>query len=257
MTDYAGIQIPQPGQSLQRARRAWRIYTDQHGRRFGAQAEMATNAPIGEFQPQGFNPPWLPTMRYAKFAQTGDLEFRWDYDAVAEDWSAQAASYYDEAIKLALQLPGDIRVPEVGGEVDRRIRAIAGPPPLSPAIPLACKAGDPWILGKPNAKDTLALKPVLLMTVGASGQEALKAIQARLDAQAKETGVEFIPSAPEKVLETERVRSITDVDHDAPMPVITYGAFMAEAKTRGMTHAEAAMAWKAHKENMAAEEVGV
>src|SRR5689334_11451746 len=121
---YSGINVPQPGQSLQRMRRVWRIFTDQHGRKFGAQADMATNSPIAEFQPQGFMPPWLPPMRYAIFAQTGDLEFRWDYDTLATEWSGGTAQYYEEAGKLALQMPGDIPVPEIGGEVDRRIRLV-------------------------------------------------------------------------------------------------------------------------------------
>jgi hypothetical protein len=254
---YSGIQIPQPGESIQRKQRAWRVFTDQHDRRFGAVADKSNNSPIAEYQPQGFMPPWLPTMRYAKFATEGDLDFRWDYDAVAEDWSTQSAAYYDEAVKLALQLPGDVPVPEVGGEVDRRIRSILGVPPLSPAIPLACKAGDPWILGKPGAVDALGLKAVLAQTAGASGQEALKAIQARLDAMAIESGVERVPTLPEKPVIHERPKSINSVDVAATPIDVTYTAFMAEAKQRGkMTHAEAAMAWKAHKDNMAAELVG-
>jgi len=82
---YSGIQIPQPGQNLQRMKRAFRVFTDQHGRRFGAVVDRGNNTPIAEFQPQGFLPAWLPTMRYAKWAEEGDLEFRWDYDSVAED----------------------------------------------------------------------------------------------------------------------------------------------------------------------------
>lgn len=252
---YSGIQIPQPGQSLQRQRRVWRVFTDQHGRRFGAQADMSNNAPIGEFQPQGFMPPWLPTMRHAKFSTAGDLDFRWDYDQVAEDWSAQAASYYEDAAKLSLQLPGNVPTPDVGGEVDYRIRVMMGPPPLSPAIPLACKAGDPWALGKPGAKDALGLEIVLRQGSVAKGQEALRIITDRLATQAKEAGLELMETRPEKPAESEKVRSIHDVDPNAPIVAVTYAAFIAEAKAQGMTHADAALAWKAHKENLAAEEV--
>ncbi len=81
------------------------------------------------------------------------------------------------------------------------------------------------------------------------------AIQKRLDRMAQAAGVEPVPTTPERVIETERVRSINTIDHNAPMPVITYKAFMAEAQSRGMSYAEAALAWKAHKENLAAEEV--
>lgn len=244
---YAGIQIPQPGKSLQRERRVWRIFTDQHGRRFGAQADMATNAPIAEFQPQGFMPPWLPAMRYAKFAQTGDLDFRWDYDANAEDWSELTGAYYDSAVQVSLQLPGEVPTPEIGGAVDRRIRAVLGQPPSSPAIPLACKAGDPWMLGKPGAKDALGMKPLLQQQLGANSQEALAMIRSRLAAQAEAEGMEAVPTLPEKPLEVERKRSITD----RPDVPITYQQFVAEAKARGMTHAEATLAWKDHKANLA------
>lgn len=75
--------IPQPGQSLQRQKRTFRVYTDQHGREFEAVADMATNQPIGELNPKGFTPPWLPPMRFAKWRQDGDLQFRWDYDTMA------------------------------------------------------------------------------------------------------------------------------------------------------------------------------
>ncbi len=254
MTDYLGIQIPQPGQSLQRMRRAYRRYTDQHGRIFAAWADMQNNAPIEELRPVSFNPPWLPSMRYAKFAQTGDLDFRWDYDTLAQDWSGQVASYYEEAGKLALQIPGDVPFPEIGDVVDRRIRLILGAGSLSPAIPLACKAGDPWILGRAGATDVLKLKPILEQQFGANGQEALLAIQARLDRMAEGSGVVPVPTTPERLIEHERVKSITDLDA-ASMPVLTYAAFMADAKQRGMGYAEAALGWKAHKENLAAEEI--
>lgn len=259
MTDYAGIYVP-PGQSIQRMQRAWRIYTDQHGRRFGAVADIRNNTPIAEFQPvqeKGYGiAPWYPTMRHAKFAAEGDLDFRWDYDQVAEDWSAQAASYYEDAAKLAMQLPGNVPVPEVGGEVDYRIRVMMGPPPISPAIPLACKAGDPWALGRIGAPDTLGLEIVLRQGSVAKGQEALKVINERLAKVAKDAGVQLVETLPGKVVEAEKVRSITDFDPQAPLPEVTYAAFMNEAKSRGMTHADAALAWKAHKENMAAEPVG-
>lgn len=253
MADYTGIQLPQPGQSLQRQRRVWRIFTDQHGRRFGAQADMGNNQPIGEFQPQSVNgftiAPWYPAMPYAKFAQEGDLEFRWDYTRLAEEWSGGTASYYEEAGKLALQIPGDVPVPEVGGQVDRRIKLIMGQPPLSPAIPLACEMGDPWILGAMGAEINKDLQTLLAHGI-ANSQEALAAIKRRLEENASTSHVPMVPSSAPRVIETERVRSINDVDLSQTAE-ITYQAFMAEAKQRGkMTHAEAALAWKAHKENM-------
>lgn len=252
---YAGIQIPQPGTSLQRERRAFRIFTDQHGRRFGATVDKPTNAPIAEFQPQserGFGiAPWYPSMFYAKFQTTGDMEFRWDYLALADEWSGGTASYYDEAVKLALQLPGDIPVPEVGGPIDRRIRSILGPPPLSPAIPLACELGDPWILGAMGAKVNEELKAILQGTAP-SGREALAAIQARLQERATADAVALVPVSVQKPLEVERQRSITDVDDDVDAMDVTWPQFLAAAKARGrMTLPEIGVAWQEFKKDRA------
>jgi hypothetical protein len=251
---YAGIQIPQPGQSLQRQRRAYRIYTDQHGRKFGAWADKGNNAPIEEMRPQGFNPPWLPSQTYAKFAQDGDLDFRWDYDRMAEEWSSQVASYYEEAGKLALQIPGDVPFPEIGDVVDRRIRLILGVGSLSPAIPLACKAGDPWILGKAGAKDMLNLKP-LIAQQGANGADALREIQKRLDAMAQAPGFEPMPTTPEKVIETEVARSINTIDDVGPMEDVTWPMFASAAKKRGvLSNAEISVAWAEFKRDRDAQQ---
>lgn len=253
MADYTGINVPQPGTSLQRQRRAWRIFTDQHGRRFGAEADRGNNAPIAEFQPQshgGFSiAPWYPPMPYAKFAQEGDLDFRWDYTRLAEEWSGGTAAYYEEAGKIAINISDSITVPEVGGEVDRRIKLILGQPPLSPAIPLACELGDPWILGQMGAEVNKTLKALLAHGV-ANSQEVLNAIRERLQSQAATTKVPLVASSAPKIIETERVRSINDVDEAAPLSDITWPQFLGAAKKRGVLgDAEISVAWAEFKKD--------
>lgn len=250
---YSGLPIPQPGQSLQRARRVWRIFTDQHGRRFGAQADMANNQPIGEFQPQGFNPPWLPPMFYAKFRQEGDLEFRWDYTTLATEWADGAAAYYRDAINFAME--HNKPVPEPGGPVDRSIRVTPiGPPPLSPAIPLACEQGDAWILGMPGAPVNEMLRDILDQGRKAGGQDLLDSVRDQL---AGKWGSEVakVPTTPERPQTVEKVRTIHDIDvQPGEFAEITWNQFSAAARKRGkLSAAEISVAWAEHKREMAAE----
>ncbi len=253
MSNYAGINIPQPGQSLQRARRVWRIFTDQHGRKFGAQAEMMTNQPIGEFQPQGFNPPWLPSMMYAKFQQDGDLEFRWDYTTLAREWADNAAAYYQDAINFAIE--HNKPVPEPGGPVDRTIRITPiGPPPLSPALPIAAMQGDAWILGIPGAPVNQILYDILDQGRKAGGQDILDAIKDQLAGRWKiDTPViETIPAKPQTA---EKVKTIHDIDNPGEMKDITWDDFRKVARARGkMNMTEISVAWAEFKNERAKEE---
>lgn len=250
---YTGINVPQPGQSLQRLRRVWRVFTDQHGRRFGAQAEMSTNQPIGEFQPQGFMPPWLPPMRFAKWREVGDLEFRWDYQTYAEELGGMTAAYYQDAVKFAIE--NNKPEPEVGGPVDRSIRYVLGPPPLSPAIPLSCEVGDPWMLGVPNAPVNQELKAILEQQAGANGQDALNAIRARLQEHVDASAVPMVPTIERPEPKAEVVKTIHDIDESTPIPEYSYNAFVREARKRGkMSMADISLAWAAHKKNLADDE---
>jgi hypothetical protein len=180
----APIGMTQPGESLQRARRGWTDeFTDDHGRKFAAQYELANGRPIGELQPVGFAPPWLPPMRFIVWERPGGFRFRWDYATMANELAEQADAFYTEVVQFMLEHMRDERVPEVGEPIPAKALRFVGKPPLSPAIPLAAEAGDPWILGEPAAVDTLNLKDVLAQTVNANGREALKLIRERTNAK--------------------------------------------------------------------------
>lgn len=235
-----------PGQSLQRIRRALRVYTDQHGRQMEAQADIATSQPIGEFRPLGCNPPWLPPMRYAKFRADGELTFRWAYEELAAEWSGITAQYYEDAIKFALE--HNKPQPEIGGPVDRSIRYVLGKPPLSPAIPLAAMAGDPWILGITGATVNQPLKDILEQGAGANSKEALEYIRAMVGRSTADR--DLVPTIPAPVEKVERARSITDAAPEKPleaMPEITYQQFVKECRGRKMSLVDISAAWKAHK----------
>ena len=143
-------EFSQPGESLQRAKRDWSDdFTDQHGRRFSAQYDIGNSRPIGELAPVGFTPPWLPSMFYIRWAKAkGGFHFRWDYEALANELVGNAVSYYEQVMEFMLEHMKGEPIPELGDPVPSMVlRSPIGKPPLSPAIVLACQAGDPWGLG--------------------------------------------------------------------------------------------------------------
>lgn len=245
---YSGLPFPQPGQSLQRERRTYREYRDQHGRVFASQADALTGMPIGELMPQGFTPPWQPPMRFAKFAKINDLTFRWDYETMANELAGDTDQYYRDAIIFAIE--NNKPEPEVGGPVDRSIRFVLGKPPLSAAIPLAAAIGDPWILGMPGAAVNTELKAVLEQTEGGNAREVLATLRAKLAGQATAANVPLVQSAPVAVDVARKEKSITDIDA-SNLPNITYREFVAACLSRGLTMADAALAWREHKQLMA------
>lgn len=244
---YSGLPFPQPGQSLQRERRVWREFTDQHGRVFGAQSDMATNQPIGEIMPQGFQAPWLPPMRFVKFSKVGDLKFRWDYTTMANELAGDTDVYYRDAVTFALE--NHKPEPEVGGPVDRSIRFVLGKPPLSAAIPLAAEMGDPWLLGIPGAAVNTNLKAILEQTEGGNAREVLAELRARLQAQATDANVPLVQSAPVVAEKPVVERTINTVDIK-DLPTVTYKEFLAACLSRGMKMPDAALAWQEHKRLM-------
>ena len=244
------LGFTQPGQHLQRTKRGYTEgFTDQHGRHFGAQFDKNNLRPIGEFTPIGHTPPWLPPMRFIRWATDG-FSFRWDYDTMANELAADAAAYYDDVAKFMLDHMPHEPVPEVGDPIPKRVRQVLGPPTLSPAIPLAAEAGEPWILGVPGAPVNETLKACLYQNGNVGGREAIDLIKARLSQQITNP----VPSAPIDTFAdqrvTERPKSIDDVDL-ASITKVTYQEFIGQAMKGGLSMADAALAWKAHKENLA------
>ena len=244
-----------PGESLQRKQTTYRIFTDQHGRRFAAQSDIRNQQPKEELRPvnddpkHAFSPPWLPPMRFAKFTDDGSLTFRWDYGTMATELSGDTADYYQHATEFALE--HNKPEPELGGPVHRSIRLILGKPPLSPAIPLACEQGDPWILGVPGTPVNSVLHEVLTQGVQSNSKAALEIIKKSLALSAKEARVPLVPSAPEVTKPVERVKTIDDVDLSA-MPEITYKQFLRECQGRKMKLPDIAKLWQEHKAALAA-----
>lgn len=229
------MQLVNPGDSLQRMRRTDRFYTDQDGRVFYAVADSTSQQPIGEMRPHGWVAPWLPPQRFARFARVGDLHFRWDYESMAQELAADVAAYYEQATKFALE--HNLPVPEIGGVVDRRIASVFGPAPLSPEIPLSAAAGDPWLLGVPGAARNDDLAAILRQGTISTGNDAIAAINERI--------AQRMGKAP--------VRAPDAIETDEPASAVTYNEFVKEGRKGGMSMADIALAWQAHKQNVSAE----
>lgn len=243
-----------PGQSIQRMQRAYRTFTDNHGRKFVATVDIRNGAPCEELKPKDFNPPWLPSMGYAKFRADHDIEFRWDYGTLATELAGLTAEVYSVYRKFAMR--EKLPVPEVGGYVDPLVvdGSGEGPPPLSPAIPLACEQGDPWILGVPGAQVNPYLKEILEQGVGSSSKEALDYIRGKLAQTAKDMRIELVPTKelPVDLTKAEKPRRVDDPAPLAEMPDITYQQFLQECRGRKMSMPDIYKAWTDHKALMAA-----
>jgi hypothetical protein len=244
----------QPGEHLQRIRRQYtEEFTDQHGRRFAGWYEIANARPIGELQCVSHTPPWLPPMNKIQWERDGSFRFRWDYDSLAAEFAQGSEQFYTEVMEFMIEhMPGE-EPPEVDEPIPRKARRLFKPP-LSAAIPLACQAGDPWILGVRGAAVNVQLKELLSQSVNANGREAVKLIRERLRTKFAEAGTALVETIPAEVSAyAAAARSIDSVDVKT-ITHISYTDFIGAAmKDKAMTMAEAALAWKAHRENLALE----
>lgn len=194
--------LPRPGEALQRLKMVYRIFTDQHGRKFGALADIGNNRPIEELRPIGCMPPWLPLMRFIRWDEDHQLTFRWDYRTIAAELSAYTATWYGNAQKMALK--EHLPIPEVGGEVDPLIKNVFGNPGLSPEIPLAAELGHPWILyGDDFSPRDAHLFGLLNQGLTMQSNEALDIIERRLrDRMGIGNNAPTQPEVPQQVIDS-------------------------------------------------------
>lgn len=243
----------QPGQSINREQTSWTDgFTDQFNRRFAANYDVRNQRPKEELRPVGFNPPWLPPMRYIIWERPGSFNFRWDLETMANDLSGDATSYYAQVFEFMTEHMAGQEVPELGEPVPTKVlRSPIGKPPLSPAIPLACLAGEPWILGTPGAPVNQLLKDIIDQSATANGRQALQVIRAKMADLVGDTGIK------ERVVEPDpreaKVKTIADVDVES-ITAVTYNDFVKEGRKAGLSMAELSVAWKAHRENVALEQ---
>lgn len=240
-----------PGQSIQREKRGWSDdFMDQHGRRFEAQYDLGNSRPIGELRPVEHNPPWLPPMRFIKWDRPGGFRFHWDYATMANELAGDSTQYYASVMDFMLEHMAGEPIPEVGEPVPTKVlRSPIGKPPLSPALPLAAEAGEPWILGVPGAPVNEMLKAIIEQSATSNGRQALIMVRERMQKLAGANAVQ--PLAPEVDPNVKRTRTIKDVDV-SNLPAISYKEYLAECLSRGMTMPQAAISWQEHKQALKA-----
>lgn len=240
--------VIQPGESLQRLQTEWTDeFQDQFGRHYAANYDIRNMRPKEELRPVGFIAPWLPPMRYTVWERQGGFKFRWDFETMANDLSGDATAYYAQVFEFMMEHMPGVEPPELGEPVPTKvIRSPIGKPPLSPAIPLACMAGEPWILGTPGAPVNMMLKAIIDQSATANGRQALTIIRERMAALAGENAIQARPIEETAV---KAARSIDTVD-PTNLPKLTYPEFLAMCMSKGMKQAEAVLAWQAHKTDL-------
>lgn len=241
--------------SKQRDQRVKRFYIDQHGRRFFAWADKDNQRPIGEFvladKTGLWGPPqWVPPMPYIDWPDHDTLDMAWKYESLASDLAGITAEWYSQAQLLAEA--AHIPIPDIGGDCHPKLIGLMGPPPLSPEIPLACEAGEKWILGRIGAPVNVRLRTILNLGRSVTSTLAMQTIRdrVRLMIEAQDAG--------------ESIEALTDLSTvEIPVAIeepgvidpasIKYTDFIGAAMRQGSSMADAAVAWKAHRENLALE----
>lgn len=244
-----------PGQHIQRLQRGWTDeFTDQHGRRFSAQYELASSRPIGELTPVGFQPPWVPPMSAIRWERHGGFRFRWDYETVARQFADGSEQFYTEVMEFMMAHMPTEAIPEVDEPIPAKARRLFKPP-MSAAIPLACEAGDPWMLGVAGAPVNTLLRDLLAQSVTANGREAVRLIRERTKERLSGTvtvptiAPEAVPSTTPRTIHTTSTAPIATMDLSA----VTYREFMAAALADGFSMVRGAEIWALHKANVAAD----
>lgn len=146
----------------QASQRSYRIFRDQHGRKWGADIETKTQAPCGPLSPR-FSAPLIPPQKYLKVTDVAAAEITIDYDQWLADEDAARAEwqerlrqqayhlYRDKAMDAIQDPPADL-LARIGRSPEPRERILA-------ARDGKGKPGHDWILGfsdeRPKWADTL------------------------------------------------------------------------------------------------------
>lgn len=230
--------------SKQRDQRVKRFFIDQFSRRYFAWADKDNQRPIGEFvladnTGRFVTAPWNPPMMYIEWPDRDTLDFRWKFDAMASELAGVTAEWYSLAQQMAQT--ANLPIPDVGGDVHPTLIGLMGPPLLSPEIPLACEAGEPWLLGQRDAPINLRLQKLVSLGRQITSTYALETIRRRVIAMV-EAGETDLSTLDQKAAE-----AIAAIDPAS----ITYREFLADAITAGQSMAQGAAAWKEHRANLA------
>lgn len=128
--------------------RTWRVYTDNHGRKWGASRSKTTDRPASPLKPQGWSAPvkgGLPPERFIRHSEDPERPtlLTIDYDGLIGAYRDSLDEWNREVQRLSQKFPDKTR---------QQCEEIAGPPPFPWQYWLACKDekadGHAWALGQ-------------------------------------------------------------------------------------------------------------
>lgn len=135
--------------------RRYAVFTDQHGREYGATVEGDTGHPCSPIDfrhrtPSGNLPPWIPDAKYLQFDPLKQGQVTIDYESALADRRAALSHWEDLILKFAVAMFGEKAAAEVENPSPTLI-ALVGPKPPVPDLVEACQQGNKWALGFTDA----------------------------------------------------------------------------------------------------------
>lgn len=134
----------------QASQRSYRVFRDQHGRKWGADIEVKTQAPCGPLSPR-FSAPLIPPQKYLKITDVAAAEITIDYDQWLADEDTARAEWQERLRQQAYRLYHD-KAAEAIENPPAELLALVGRPPEPRERILAArdgkgKPGYDWLLG--------------------------------------------------------------------------------------------------------------
>jgi len=134
-----------PGEHPQALQRRYRLYKDQHGRRWGANVDKRTDHPCEALSPS-FAAPLIPPQQYLRVSADPDnvQALTIAYDEWVSDLKAALKEWTEHMMKVGHAVNADKFDPKEPGP---SVLLIVGPKPYPVEPVLAARAGDEWVLG--------------------------------------------------------------------------------------------------------------
>jgi hypothetical protein len=130
----------------QAERRAWGIFTDQHGREWESAIERDTGHPVGMMPTPRFTAPWYPHAKYLTIDPVNDRKFHIDYQQMLVDHSESTADYEDASLFFAREMYGSKFAEALANPTPELLKAVGMAPKGREYIEAAAE-GNPWVLG--------------------------------------------------------------------------------------------------------------
>lgn len=140
----------------QATKRRYQLYTDQHGRKWGAPVEKSTGEPCGLMEKQGWTAPLLPPDKYIAIdAINNTLDI--DYQAWIKDTDEAHAYWHTILREHAGRIYGQGGIGPAIENPQPELLDMVGPKPHDSREPIeAMMLGNKWILGQTDAKPAWA-----------------------------------------------------------------------------------------------------